>query len=329
MGKTLIAENLVGGYELNLGTRKVYVDAVSNVNISLEENTIYGIAGESGCGKSTLLKILYGFLVKPMVVKHGTVKLYTSGGNYVDILTVPPDVKRYKIWWKEVSWIPQNAMNVLNPVQKIKDHFIEVLTVHTDVNKDDALKYSYEYVEGLGLSKSVLDAYPHQLSGGMRQRIVIALAFLLKPKIVLADEPTSALDVVVQRGVMQILINKQRELKNSLVIVSHDMGVHAMVTDKLAVMYAGKIAELSKTNDIFENPLHPYTKALIDSLPRIGDKNPRKGLSGSPPDLSNPPPGCRFHPRCVFVKDICRKEEPPFLEVENGRFVSCWLYEKK
>ncbi|MDK6028476.1 ABC transporter ATP-binding protein [Ignisphaera sp. 4213-co] len=328
MVEVLKAENLVGGYEFIVGEKRVYVDAVSNVNIGFEESLVYGIAGESGCGKSTLLKLLYGFLAKPLTVKSGNVKLYISN-NYIDILRLSDDVRRYKVWWKEISWIPQNAMSVLNPVQRIRDHFTEILTVHMDMDKEDALKYSLEHVEGLGLSKDVLNAYPHQLSGGMRQRVVIALALLLKPKIVLADEPTSALDVVVQRGVMQMLLDKQKEMKNSLVLVSHDMGIHAMVTNRLAIMYAGKVVEFGDTDAVFEKPLHPYTKALIDSLPRIGDKNPRQGLSGSPPDLSNPPPGCRFHPRCPFAMDICRKEIPPTIEIEKNRYVSCWLYAKR
>lgn len=327
MVKVLIAKNIIGGYEIEFSGRKRYIEAVSNVSLGFEENTVYGIAGESGCGKSTFLKLLYGFIVKPLVVKGGHVELHLSE-KYVDILAIPQNVKRYSIWWKEISWIPQNAMNVLNPVQKISEHFIEVLTAHTDMDKKEALRYASEYVEGLGLSKSILDAYPHQLSGGMRQRVVIALALLLKPKVVLADEPTSALDVVVQRGVMQLLLNKQKELRNTLIIVSHDMGLHAMITDKLAVMYAGKIVETGKTDDTFEKPLHPYTKALIDSLPRVGDKNIRQGLSGSPPDLSNPPPGCRFHPRCPYAMDICRKKEPPLIEVEKSHQVSCWLYTK-
>ncbi|MEL9940375.1 MAG: ABC transporter ATP-binding protein [Ignisphaera sp.] len=326
MGVLLSVENVVGGYEFESLGKKIYVDAVSNVSISIDDNVVFGIAGESGCGKSTLLKIMYGYIISPLKVLRGNIKIFTSNDSYIDVLSISSELRRSRVWWKEISWIPQNAMNVLNPVEKIKDHFVEILTTHERIDKDDALKIATEYVESFGLSKSVLDAYPHQLSGGMRQRVVIALALLLKPKVVLADEPTSALDVVVQRGVLQILLNKQSELKNTVVLVSHDMGVHAMVTNKLAVMYAGKVVEIGRTEDIFEKPLHPYTKALIDSLPRIGDKTLRTGLAGSPPDLRNPPPGCRFHPRCPFAMDICRKEEPPMIEIEKNRFVSCWLY---
>jgi peptide/nickel transport system ATP-binding protein len=163
----------------------------------------------------------------------------------------------------------------------------------------------------------------------MRQRIVIALALMLNPKIVIADEPTTAVDVVLQRGILQLLVESQKRLNNTLIVITHDMGVHAMITHRVAVMYAGNIVEVGETTTMFENPLHPYTQGLINSLPRIGDKSTRVGLSGSPPDLRNPPPGCRFHPRCPYAMDICRREKPPTIKIDRDRIVSCWLYMKR
>jgi peptide/nickel transport system ATP-binding protein len=322
----LDAVNIVGGYSVKIiNESSVYIDAVSNVNFYAKNDEIIGIAGESGCGKSTLIKILYGYLRPPLIVKKGNVFLYINEKT-IDVLALKD---RIKVWWKYISYIPQNSMNVLNPLQRIRDHFIETIRTHMDVDKDEAYKIAKDYIEGLGLSKDVLNAYPHQLSGGMRQRIVIALALMLRPRVVLADEPTTALDVVVQRGVLQMLLDKQKELRNTLVLVTHDMGVQAMVTNRILIMYAGKGVELGKTEEMFENPLHPYTKALIESLPRIGDKSLRKGLAGQPPDLINPPPGCRFHPRCPYAMDICRREEPPQITIDKNRYVSCWLYTKR
>jgi len=317
--------NLAGGYNVMINDNMVYVDAVSNVNFYAKNNEVLGIAGESGCGKSTLLKILYGYIRPPLVVQRGSVTLRINDQS-IDILSLKD---RTLVWWKHISYIPQNSMNVLNPLQRLRDHFIETIRMHMDVDKDEAYKTARDYIESLGLSKEVLNAYPHQLSGGMRQRVVIALALMLKPRVILADEPTTAVDVVVQRGVLQMLLDKQRELKNTLILVTHDMGVQAMVTNRILIMYAGKGVELGATEDIFENPLHPYTRALIESLPRIGDKTLRKGLAGQPPDLTSPPPGCRFHPRCPYAMDVCRREEPPIIDIGKERFVSCWLYVKR
>ncbi len=317
--------NLTGGYSIIINSNFAYVDAVNDVNFYAKNDEVLGIAGESGCGKSTLLKILYGYTKPPLIVKKGNVILKINEQT-IDILTLKD---RTSIWWRYISYIPQNSMNVLNPIQRIREHFIETIRTHIDVDIDEAYKMAREYVESVGLSKEILNAYPHQLSGGMRQRVVITLALMLKPRVVLADEPTTAVDVVVQRGVLQMLLDKQRELRNTLILVTHDMGVQAMVTNRILIMYAGKGVELGATNDIFEDPLHPYTKALIESLPRIGDKTLRRGLAGQPPDLINPPPGCRFHPRCSYAMDICRREEPPIIKIGKERFVSCWLYVKR
>ncbi|MCC6016561.1 MAG: ABC transporter ATP-binding protein [Desulfurococcaceae archaeon] len=305
---------------------QVSIKAVNNVSIELKKNEVIGIAGESGCGKSTLIKILYGFLQPPLTAS-GKVLLNTKGG--LDLLSVSEDYKRENIWWKIMSYIPQNSMNVLNPFMKIGDHFVELLRKHLKIEKDEAYRVAEEYVMSMGMRKDVLKAFPHQLSGGMRQRVVVSLALLLKPSIIFADEPTTAVDVVLQKVLLQLLTDKQKELGATLVVVTHDMGVHAMITQKVAVMYAGRVVEEAPTEPLFEDPKHPYTQALINSLPRLGDDRPRIGLSGSPPDLRNPPPGCEFHPRCPYAMDICRREKPLRVKIDKDRYVVCWLYAKR
>jgi len=217
-------------------------------------------------------------------------------------------------------------MHVLNPVKKVKDTFLEFLESHVkEKDKKDYLELSIEHLRELGLSPETLEAYPHQLSGGMRQRVVIALSTLLHPQIILADEPTTALDVVAQRAVIQLLKRIQNTLQNTIIIVTHDMGIHAQITTKMAIMYAGKIVESASTKEIFKNPLHPYTKYLIQSLPHIGDKEPREGIQGSPPSLISLPPGCAFHPRCPYAQPICKSEEPTLKEVSSEHKVACFI----
>jgi peptide/nickel transport system ATP-binding protein len=319
----LKADNVFGEYVIS---PQISIKAVNNVSIELKKNEVIGIAGESGCGKSTLIKILYGFLQSPLTAS-GKVLLNTKGG--FDLLSVSEDYKRENIWWKIMSYIPQNSMNVLNPFMKIGDHFVELLRKHLKIEKDEAYRVAEEYVMSMGMRKDVLKAFPHQLSGGMRQRVVVSLALLLKPSIIFADEPTTAVDVVLQKVLLQLLTDKQKELGATLVVVTHDMGVHAMITQKVAVMYAGRVVEEAPTEPLFEDPKHPYTQALINSLPRLGDDRPRIGLSGSPPDLRNPPPGCEFHPRCPYAMDICRREKPLRVKIDKDRYVVCWLYAKR
>ena len=186
-----------------------------------------------------------------------------------------------------------------------------------------------DYLVALNLSPDVLDAYPFQLSGGMRQRVIIALATFMNPNIVLADEPTTALDVVVQRGILMLLMKLQKQLKNTMIFVSHDLGVHYQITDRIAIMYSGKIMEIGKTTEIFAHPVHPYTEMLIHALPRVGDKSQRVGIKGEPPSLRNPPPGCRFAPRCPKAFGECTKSIPAFREVMPGRFAACHLLNKE
>ena len=300
------------------------IKAVDNVSFEVRENEVLGIAGESGCGKSTLMKVMYGLIAPPLTVKGGSVH-YFFEGRKVDLIGADRKTLN-RIWWKYISYIPQGSMNVLNPTMRVKDQFLDVLRAHIRrLDEEEAEDMILKHIESMGLPREVYTSFPHQLSGGMRQRVVIALATILKPKVILADEPTTALDVVVQRGVLQLLRRVQKELRNTLVVVTHDMGVHAQIADRMIIMYAGKVVEIGPVDKVFEEPLHPYTKYLIQSLPKIGDKTLRKGIPGKPPSLENPPPGCRFYPRCPRVMDVCKVEEPEMVEVEPMHYVACHL----
>jgi peptide/nickel transport system ATP-binding protein len=301
------------------------VKAVDDVTLDIRENEILGIAGESGCGKSTLLRVIYGYVQPPLVVVSGQIKAEMKDNG--QIVTLSGD-DMHKVWWKFISYIPQGSMSVLNPVVRIENQFFDAVSkFHRAGSRREIRAQVADYLGELELPVEVLKSYPHQLSGGMRQRVLVALATFLHPQIILADEPTTALDVVVQRGILSMLSRVQQSMGNTLVIVSHDMGVHYQVTHRMAIMYAGKIVELGPTQAIFNNSLHPYTELLIQSLPRIGDHTEREGIGGRPPSLLNPPSGCRFAPRCPYVMDICREKHPPLVEVEPDHYVACYLSE--
>jgi len=217
-------------------------------------------------------------------------------------------------------------MSVLNPVTKVKETYRDFIVSHVGgKTRDEAFEIAKRQIAELGLPPKILEAYPHQLSGGMRQRVTIALAALLKPRIIVCDEPTTALDVVVQRGVVQLLKDIQGSLNNTIILVTHDMGVQANIADRVGIMYAGKMVEESTTERIFGNPAHPYTKYLIDSLPKFGDKTTRGSVPGSPPSLADLPSGCPFHPRCPYALDICTQQMPSFINVDINHKVACWL----
>ncbi len=323
----LSTEELKTFYVLEVRGAQTIVKAVNEVELEIHENEIYGIAGESGCGKSTLLKALAGVVEPPLRTFGGKV-VYHVDGKAVDISTLGAEEMR-RLRWKYVAYVPQGSMSVLNPVRKLKETYKDFIVSHVDVrSRDEAFALAKEHVATLGLPPQVMEAYPHQLSGGMRQRVTIALAALLEPSIIIADEPTTALDVVVQRGVVQLLVEIQQKLGNTIILVTHDMGVHANVADRIGIMYAGKIVEEAPTETIFGAPRHPYTQYLINSLPKFGDKTPRESVPGSPPSLIDLPTGCSFHPRCPFAMDICREQTPPLVAVEPGHRVACWLTEE-
>ncbi|HEU5103893.1 MAG TPA: ABC transporter ATP-binding protein [Roseiflexaceae bacterium] len=299
------------------------VKAVDDISLDIRENEIYGIAGESGCGKSTLLKVLLGMITPPLTIVGGSVT-YDFGHGPIDVLSLSPAELR-AMRWKEVSYIPQGSMHVLNPVRRIRDTFRDFIGVHLKASTreiDDRVRH---YLRDLGLPEKVLLSYPHQLSGGMRQRVTIALATILSPKLIVADEPTTALDVVVQRGVIQLLEDIRQRERNTMVVVTHDMGVHANLADRVAVLYAGQLMEEADTLTLFEQPRHPYTQHLIRSLPKIDDRADRVSIPGRPPALDNPPAGCRFHPRCPHVMDICTTETPALTQIGPNHRAACFL----
>lgn len=311
-------DNLSASYKTIDGN----VHVVKDVNFEIYDNEIFGIAGESGCGKSTLLKTLYDIVEFPLEIDQGKVVL-SGVKNGKEFSYSSGEIR--KSWWNNISYVPQAAQSVLNPIVRLKSQFLDSIPKEDRKNETEAqtLERVGKYLEELGLSKDVLEAFPFQLSGGMRQRAIIALATFMSPNVVLADEPTTALDVVVQRGILMMLTRLQKQFKNTLVIVSHDMGVHYQITDRMGIMYSGSFVELGKTEDIFNDPIHPYTKMLIGALPKVGDKSQKVGIPGRPPSLKNPPPGCRFAARCPHATDKCRQDVPEFREIKPGRFAAC------
>lgn len=301
-----------------------YVKAVDHVDFEVQKNEIFGIAGESGCGKSTLLKVMYDLISYPLEIAEGSVEIKAEDKNGNPIILKNGEI--HKSWWKVISYIPQGAMHVMNPVTRVKNQFFDAISkYHEKKDKKVLLEQIANYLKELELPPEVLQAYPHQLSGGMRQRVLIALATFLNPEIVLADEPTTALDVVVQRGILTMLSRVQKKMKNSMVIVSHDMGVHYQITDRMGIMYAGQMIEIGPTDRIFDNPQHPYTKMLINALPRVGDNSQKEGIPGTPPSLKNPPAGCRFAARCPHATELCRVQQPVRVQIGDEHFASCHL----
>jgi peptide/nickel transport system ATP-binding protein len=298
------------------------VKVVNDVDFEIRENEIFGIAGESGCGKTTLLRALYDIIEFPLQIDSGRVILSgVKNGKPFSFQT--GEIRR--TWWNNISYVPQAAQSVLNPIMRLKSQFLDSIPREDRKNETErqTLARVAKYLEALNLSPELLEAFPFQLSGGMRQRAIIALATFMSPSVVLADEPTTALDVVVQRGILMLLLRLQRQLKNTLVLVSHDMGVHYQVTNRMGIMYSGSFVEMGNTSEIFTNPVHPYTRMLISALPKVGDKSQKAGIPGRPPALTNPPPGCRFAARCPMASDRCRTDAPVFREVRPGHCAAC------
>jgi len=323
MANILEVSDLRAYYKTNAYGVERTVKAVDGISLEIKEGEIFGIAGESGCGKSTLLKLMLGAHKPPLTVVGGTVK-YLLGSEEIAALSIDQNSLR-DLRWKEVSYIPQGSMHVLNPVRRIRDIFYDFISAHESISKRESAKKTLAYLRELGLPESVMAAYPHQLSGGMRQRVTIALATILWPKLIFADEPTTALDVVVQRGVIQLLKDIQQFEGSTVVLITHDLGVHANLVDRIAVLYAGKLVEEADTRTILKTPRHPYTQFLIDSLPDLDERSERVSIPGRPPALDNPPDGCRFHPRCPLVIEKCRTVDPELITILPGHRVACHL----
>ncbi|MCL4877932.1 MAG: ABC transporter ATP-binding protein [Anaerolineae bacterium] len=321
----LSVQNLRAYYQTEAYGISRTVRAVDGVSFDLVPNEIYGIAGESSCGKTTLIKVISGNIKPPLKVLEGSVN-YSFGEYKVDMLQISPSELRQNVRWKQISYVMQGSMSVLNPVRKVIKTFQDIVDTHERIrDKNKFLKQTHTHINRLGLPTDVLNAYPHQLSGGMRQRVAIALATVFQPALIIADEPTTALDVVVQRGVLHMIKDIQAISNNTVLLVTHDMAVHANVADRVMIMYAGRIAEEAPTESIFNTPLHPYTQHLINSLPVIGEKSTKASLKGSPPNLADPPGGCRFHPRCPYVMDECRTVVPDLVTVKERHRVACHL----
>ncbi|MEI9475855.1 MAG: ABC transporter ATP-binding protein [Deltaproteobacteria bacterium] len=298
-------------------TSKGYSKAVDGVSFQIEENEFLGLVGESGCGKSTIAKAILRILPLNGEVAGGKI-LYKGK----DILSMKPGEMK-KTQWKEISMIPQSAMNSFDPVYRIEYQMMEAIKTHEKMVRQAAQSKIEEMFALVGLNKARLRDYPHQFSGGMRQRAMIAMSLVLDPTLIVADEPTTGLDVIVQDQILVRIKEIQEKLKKTMLLITHNMAVVAENCSKIAVMYAGKIMEYGG-RAVFENPYHPYTLGLIHAFPSLDDAD-RELLSipGSPPSLLNPPDGCRFHQRCPFSTDQCAKEAPSLQKVEEGHFSAC------
>jgi len=305
-------------------TRAGAVRAVDDVTLDIHRGEILGLVGESGCGKSTLGKALMRLHTGPASITAG--ELWFDGR---DLMTLSnremPDIRG-----AEIGMVFQDPMTSLNPVQRILDHLTETIQTHEpEVTESQARTRAEELVERLGIRHERLNEYPHQMSGGMRQRVMISLALALRAKLVIADEPTTSLDVIVEAKFLDLLKELQQEFGLTILLITHNIGVVAEVADRVAVMYAAKMAEVGDVNDVFADPKHPYTQGLLKAVPniRLSEEELYK-MGGAPPNLLNPPIGCRFSPRCPQVMDICRKVGPAFEPVEKDHLASCWLYQE-
>jgi oligopeptide/dipeptide ABC transporter ATP-binding protein len=298
------------------------VKAVDDVSFTMKRGTALGLAGESGCGKTTTAYSLMKLVPLPGKIVEGEIIF-----NGEDI--VPYDDEQIRqLRWKQISMVFQGAMASLNPLYKIGNQIAEPIIFHEKAPKGEAMDRARELLELVGIEQSRVDNYPWELSGGMRQRAMVAMALACYPTLLIADEPTTALDVIVSAQVMDLIKDLRNKLDLSMLLITHDISVIAQTCDELAIMYAGKLVEKTDVPTIFETPLHPYSHALISAFPSIrGEKKQLMGIKGTPCDLIDPPAGCRFAPRCPFSKDICAKIEPPLEEVKVNHFVACHFWE--
>jgi peptide/nickel transport system ATP-binding protein len=303
-------------YAMERGT----VRAVDSVSFDLDPGEFIGVVGESGCGKSTLLFAIAQLLVPPAAVTGGSVVF--RGQSMVGLT----DRQLASVRWKDLSVVMQSAMNALNPVKSIGAQFSDAMRAHGVTSREQVAGRSAEVLRMVGIDPVHLKSYPHQLSGGMRQRSMIAMALLLTPELVIMDEPTSALDVVAQRSLMVQIKELQEQLGFAVIFVTHDMSLVSHFSDRLMVMYAGRVDEFGPTRQVFDSPQHPYTIGLTEAFPSIrGPRVPLTGIPGTPPNLASPPPGCRFAPRCPKVMTRCREESPELYPV-SGTLVRCFLH---
>jgi peptide/nickel transport system ATP-binding protein len=320
----LTVSGLKAYYQMSYFGTEREVRAVDDITMSVRRNEVYGIAGESSSGKTSLIKVLAAAIRPPFRVVSGSVN-YNFQSGPVDVTTATP-AEIEAIRWRRLSYIMQGSMSVLNPVRRIGKTFEDFARRPLGLGEAAYRQRILGHLERLKLPADVLSAYPHELSGGMRQRVTIGLATVCHPEFVIADEPTTALDVVVQKEVLGLIREIQQEMGSSVIFVTHDMSVHANMADRVGIIYAGRLVEEGPTRDMFFAPRHPYTAHLVASLPRIGDTAQRPALEGRPPSLANPPKGCRFHPRCPLAIDKCRSEVPPLETVAQDHRTACWRW---
>jgi oligopeptide/dipeptide ABC transporter, ATP-binding protein, C-terminal domain len=302
-------------------TKEGYVRAVDDVSFDLSKGDFLGIAGESASGKTSLAMTIMRLLPTNAEIKSGKILL-----DGMDILSMKESELR-KIRWTKISLVPQGSMNSLNPVFNIGSQIVEGIVEHKLMDKKAAWKRAEELLELVGIERNRIKSYPHELSGGMKQRVAIAMALSNNPDIVILDEPTTALDVIVQANIMNLLRDLKSKLNMTMILVTHDLSIIADLCNKVIIYYAGKIAEMGSILSVYSKPLHPYTQGLLASFPNIRAKRQKLSyIPGTPPNLINPPKGCRFHPRCPFAFERCRVEEPQLREIEPGHYVACHLY---
>lgn len=311
----------VQGLKVFYATPTGDVRAVDGVNFQIYEGELMGLVGESGCGKTTTAMAILRMVQPPGRIVDGSIVL-----DGIDVAELNERDLR-SVRWTKLALIPQGAMNSLNPVMKIKEQIRDAIETHEGKQSRGEIQTRIlKLLADVGLPSRIYNMYPHELSGGMKQRVCIAMAVALNPALIIADEPTSALDVVVQRKVGETLLDVKERLGVSMIVIGHDMGLMAQLVDRIAVMYAGNMAEIAPVRSLFAEPLHPYTQLLIESIPSIKERKPLKLTEGITHDLRNPPPGCIFQFRCPQVHDKCRAVDPPLLEVKPDHQVACHLY---
>lgn len=310
----------VKNLKIHYFTQKGAVKAVDDVSLTVDQNETLGLIGESGCGKTTMVFAIMKFVTPPGRIVGGEIifddrNIVTMGREEIRLLR-----------GKGIAMVFQAAQNALNPVVSIGKQIVEELVEHEGVTKEEAWDRAKEQLELVGISSRRIKNFPHEFSGGMKQRVMIAIATACHPRLLLMDEPVTGLDVIVQRQLLVLIKDLEERFGLPIILITHDLSVIAETCDRVAVMYAGKIMEQASTVELYDNPLHPYSQALINSYPSIeGKKRELKSIPGAPPRLIDPPIGCRFHPRCTYAMDICRKEEPLFAE-QDGHIVACHLF---
>ncbi|WP_157153133.1 ABC transporter ATP-binding protein [Brachyspira murdochii] len=317
MENILQVENLKMYYH----TSKGLVKAINDISFNIKKGETLGIVGESGCGKTSLGTSLLRMPSIPGKYEGGKIILDNE-----DIIPLKEEYIRKNIRWSKISMVFQGAMNSLTPVYTIGSQMLETLERHVDMDKTEANKLIEEYLEYVGLHSSIYKRYPHELSGGMKQRVVIAAALFLKPKLIILDEPTTALDVIVQAQIINLLKKLKKDFDLSFIFITHDLALEAEISDRVCVMYGGKIAELASNENIYTNAKHPYTRRLLAATPRLNNAVSKlEFIEGTPPDLLNPPKGCMFYDRCKERIDKCKDEEPILKDTGNGHLCACHL----